>query len=118
MQQTSGTIGKLLVYKRYKDKTVVSKLPDMSSRVLSEKQKETNERMRLANIYAKYLYRTEEGKSKARERLKVPAHKSLFHSLVKEHLDQRRHLPLRQVKDNLIKDIPVDYLPSSKSEGL
>jgi hypothetical protein len=66
--------------------------------VLSEKQKETNERMRLANMYAKYLYRNEDGKAKARIRLQTPPHKSLFHALVKEHLDQHRHLTLEQVK--------------------
>jgi len=54
---------------------------DMSKRVLSEKkQKESNERMRLATIYAKYMYKTDEGKIKARIRLKLPAHKSLFHA--------------------------------------
>ena|ERR1700676_2442801 len=104
LQNASGSVGKMLVYKRYHDKTVVSKMPDMSKRVLSEKQKECNERMRLATIYAKYMYRTEEGKIKARIRLKLPAHKSLFHALVKEHLDQHRHLTLQQVEDNFMKD--------------
>jgi len=102
LQQASGTIGKQIVYKKYYDKTVVSKMPDMSKRVLSEKQLESNERMRLANVYAKYIYRTEEGKLKARIRLKLPAHKSLFHALVKEHLDLNRHLPLQQVEETLI----------------
>jgi hypothetical protein len=101
LQDTSGTIGGLLVFRQYKDKTVVSKVPNMSNRVLSEKQKETNERMRLANIYAKYSYRTDEGKTKARDRLQVPAHKSLFHALVKEHLDLHKHLTLEQVKGTI-----------------
>ena len=38
--------------RRYYDKTVVSKMPDMSKRVLSEKQKESNERMWLATNMA------------------------------------------------------------------
>jgi hypothetical protein len=106
VQQASGSIGKMIVYKKYYDKTVVSKMPDMSKRVLSEKQKESNERMRLATIYAKYMYRTEEDKIKARIRLKLPAHKSLFHALVKEHMDLHRHLPLEEVEDNFMKDLP------------
>src|SRR5882757_7638518 len=104
LQQASGAVGKQIVYKKYYDKTVVSKMPDMSNRVLSEKQVESNERMRLANVYAKYIYLTEEGKIKARIRLKLPAHKSLFHALVKEHLDLNRHLPLQQVEETLMKD--------------
>jgi hypothetical protein len=106
LQNASGAVGRMIVYKRYHDKTVISKMPNMSNRVLSEKQKESNERMRLATIYAKYMYRTEEGKIKARIRLKLPPHKSLFHALVKEHLDQHRHLPLQEVKDTFLKDIP------------
>src|SRR5450432_3661429 len=106
LQNASGSIGKQLVFKRYYDKTVVSKMPDMSKRVLSEKQIESNERMRLATIYAKFMYKTEEGKIKARIRLKLPAHKSLFHALVKEHLDLHRNLTLEQVEDDFMKDIP------------
>ena len=108
LQNSSGTVGKLLVFKRYYDKTVISKCPDMSRRKLTEKQKESNERMRLATLYAKYMYRTEERKIKARIRLMPPAHKSLFHALVKEHLDQHKHLPLDQVQRDFLKDIPDD----------
>jgi hypothetical protein len=106
LQNASGSVGRMIVYKRYYDKTVISKMPDMSKRVLSEKQIESNERMRLATIYAKFMYKTEEGKIKARIRLKLPAHKSLFHALVKEHLDLHRNLTLEQVEDDFMKDIP------------
>jgi hypothetical protein len=105
-RQVSGTVGGMFVYKNYYDKTVISKKPDMSKRVLSEKQLESNERMRLATIYAKFIYKTEEGKIKARIRLKLPAHKSLFHALVKEHLDQHRQMPLEEVERTLLNDIP------------
>ena len=98
MQNTSGTLGKELVFKRYYDKTVVSRMPDMSRRVLSEKQIELNERMRLANWYAKQNYRTEADKIKARIRLKLPAHKSLYHALVKEHLDLNMPLKLEDIQ--------------------
>jgi hypothetical protein len=106
LQNASGTVGKMLVYKRYYDKTVVSKMPDMSRRVLSEKQKESNERMRLATIYAKHMYSTDERKIKSRIRLKLPVHKSLFHALVKEHLDLHKHLTLEQVYEGFMKDLP------------
>lgn len=81
-------------------------MPDMSKRVLSEKQLESNERMRLATIYAKFIYQTEEGKIKARIRLKLPAHKSLFHALVKEHLDRHRQIPLEKVERTFMEDNP------------
>lgn len=101
MEGVSGAIGKQIVFKRYHGKTVVSKMPDMSKRVLSEKQLEQNERMRVATIYAKYIYKTEEGKIIARIRLKLPAHKSLFHALVKEFLDQNKLLSMDEMYKNL-----------------
>ncbi len=81
-------------------------MPDMSKRVLSEKQKESNERMRLATIYAKYMYETEERKMQSRIRLKLPAHKSLFHALVKEHMDLHRTMPLEEVERTFMTDLP------------
>jgi hypothetical protein len=101
MEGVSGAIGREIVFKKYYGKTVVSRMPDMSKRVLSEKQKEQNERMSLATIYAKYMYKTEEGKIIARIRLKLPAHKSLFHALVKEFLDQNKLLTLEEMNKNL-----------------
>ena len=97
LSQVSGKIGGLLIYKKYYDKTVVSKVPDMSNRVLSEKQIESNERMKLANLYARFIYKNEPLKHQAIIRLKVPAHKSLYHALVKEHMDKFRNLPLGEV---------------------
>lgn len=86
LNNVSGKIGGLIILKKYYDKTVISKIPDMSRRVLSEKQKEANERMKNANQYARYFYSTEENKLRSRMRLKLPAHKSLYHGLVKEYL--------------------------------
>ena len=97
MKNASGSIGKELVFKRYYDKTVVSKMPDMSKRVLSAKQIESNERMWLATKYAKAWYKIEEEKIKARIRLKLPAHKSLFHAMVKEYLDLHKHQTLEEM---------------------
>jgi hypothetical protein len=96
VQNASGSIGKEIVFKRYYDKTVISKMPDMSGRVLSEKQIESNERLRMSNLYAKFIYKTEEGKLVARIRLKLPPHKSLFHALVKEYLNTFKSVPLEE----------------------
>ena len=96
-KQVTGTVGRQIVYKKYYDKTVISKKPDMSRRILSEKQLESNARMRLANDYARLIYSTEEGKMQARIRLKVPPHKSLYHAVVKAHLDENRHIPLAEL---------------------
>lgn len=104
LKQVSGSLD-IIVYKKYYDKTVISKKPDMSNRVLSEKQKESNERLRLANLYARFIYNTEESKMAARIRLKLPAHKSLFHALVKEHLNLYRHLPLDEVEKTIGQNI-------------
>ena len=85
----SGKVAGDIVYKTYYDKTVLSKVPDMSKRVLSKKQIEWNHKMIAANEYAGSFYEAEEDKVKARIRLKLPAHKSLYHALVKEYLDGR-----------------------------
>jgi hypothetical protein len=97
MQNASGAIGKEIVFKRYYDKTVISKMPNMSERVLSEKQMESNERLRMANLYAKFIYKTVEGKLAAMIRLKLPPHKSLFHALVKEYLITFKSLTLEEL---------------------
>ena len=102
LHQVSGMFGNQIVFKKYYDKTVLSKKPDMSKRVLSQKQIEWNERMMMATNYASFVYKTEEGKMKARIRLKLPAHKSLFHALVKEHLDK--------FKDTSVDKIDTDEL--------
>ena len=107
LKNASGSVGKELVFKRYYDKTVVSKMPDMSKRVLSAKQMESNERMRLATIYAKAWYKIEEERIKARIRLKLPAHKSLFHALVKEHLDMHKNQMLEEVNRNFSSEFPT-----------
>jgi hypothetical protein len=86
----SGTVAGDVVYKTYYDKTVISKKPDMSNRVLSEKQKEMTRRMIAANAYAGHYYASEEERIKARIRLKLPSHKSLYHALVKEWMDKEK----------------------------
>lgn len=98
----SGMLGKEIIFKNYYDKTVVSKRPNMSKRVLTEKQKDWNWRMKYANAYAKNIYQIKDGRMKERVRLCLPPHKSLFHALVKEHLDK--------FKNSTLEDISLSFL--------
>ena len=93
----TGMFGKELVFKKFYDKTVISKRPDMSNRVLSEKQMEWNRRMQYANAYAREIYKNKEDRMKERIRLSLPPHRSLFHALVKEHLDKYKRLSLEDI---------------------
>jgi hypothetical protein len=112
MQLLSGQVGGLLVFKTYKDKTVVSKVPNMTKRVLSPKQIESNQRMRLANKYAKYQYGNEERKSNAAERLNIASHKSLYYALVKEFLDSHKNMSLEEADADCRKiTYPVPVIP-------
>jgi hypothetical protein len=97
MKLISGMLGKEVIFKNYYEKTVVSKKPDMSKRVLTEKQKDWNWRMKYANAYAKNIYGNKEGRMKERVRLSLPPHKSLYHALVKEHLDKYKDLTLDDI---------------------
>ena len=59
MQKLSGHLGKQIVFKQYGDKTVVTKYPDMSKRVLSPAQRRINEIMQEANYEAKRILASE-----------------------------------------------------------
>ncbi|GAO45712.1 hypothetical protein [Flavihumibacter petaseus] len=54
LNQLSGKVGEL-VFKKYGDVVIVSKVPDMSSRKLSEKQIKRNEIMKSGSKYAKAM---------------------------------------------------------------
>ena len=54
----SGSIGKEIVFKRYGNKTVVSRYPDMSRVKATERQRQQRHEMRLANAYAKLVTRS------------------------------------------------------------
>jgi predicted nucleotidyltransferase len=83
----TGVSGKLknIVVKQYKDKTVVTGVPDMSGRKLSQKQKDANERMRFAIVSAKKTIADPRLKQRACEMLKVPPNK-VFRAIVKQFL--------------------------------
>ena len=55
-----GALGKEIVFKQYKDKTVVSRYPDMSNVQPSERQLEQRRLMREASAYASKVKRDPE----------------------------------------------------------
>lgn len=80
----SGQLNKEVVFKQYGDKTIVSKYPDMSKRVLTPKQLHAQEIMMEANYKAKYIMADEELSREAQARLNVTRNK-LYTALVKEY---------------------------------
>jgi hypothetical protein len=84
MQKMSGQLGKELVFKQYGNKTVVTKYPNMSRRVLSEKQLRINEIMADANYHAKGILANEELRNAAQVRLNT-TRKKLYTALIKEY---------------------------------
>ncbi len=84
LSKASGRLGNMIV-KQYGDKTVISAFPNMSRRKLTPKQKELNQRMKMANLAAKALTRNAVEKQRACELLRLPGNK-VFRALVKEYL--------------------------------
>ena len=83
----TGVSGKLkdVVVKQYGDKTVVTAVPNMSSRKLSAKQKQSNERMQDAIRTARHIVGNPRVKQRACEMLQVPPNK-VFRAIVKQYL--------------------------------
>lgn len=84
-----GAIGKQLIVKQYKDKTVLSAMPDFSRRKLSPKQIENNKRMVEANNYAQTILADDEQRNEAQIRLNVLRNK-LYYALIKENYQLER----------------------------
>jgi hypothetical protein len=85
----SGQLNKELVFKQYGDKTIVSKYPDMSKRVLTPKQLRTQEIMEEANYKAKHIMANEELSRAAQARLNVTRNK-LYTALIKEYFSEAK----------------------------
>jgi hypothetical protein len=83
----SGRIGNIVI-KQYKDKTVISAVPDMAGRKLSPKQKAANKLMRDANVYARHIMADAKVKAEACRQLKVTPNK-LYRALVKDFLQNK-----------------------------
>jgi uncharacterized protein (DUF433 family) len=83
----SGRAGNLVV-KNYSGKIVISKVPDMSRRKLTEKQKEYNVLMKLANMFAQGVTENPGKKQEASEVLGVPYNK-VYRALIKEYVKRK-----------------------------
>ena len=86
-QGLSGAIGKEIVFKRYADKTVVTKYPNMKNTVPSAAQKTQRIKFKEAHNYAKNI--NDNPVSKAAFALKIPAGKSVYRWAVKEYMKGR-----------------------------
>ena len=80
-----GTIGKEIVFKRYADKTVVSKYPDMSKVKTSKRQRAQRDLLKEANAYASTILRDPELRKRFEKKLK--AGESVFHKAKKEFFE-------------------------------
>src|SRR3989442_106330 len=85
----SGQMNKEIVFKQYGDKTVLSKYPDMSKRVLSPKQEQMLVRMQEANYVVREIMANEELTSAAQVRLNVTRNK-LYTALIKEYFKSQK----------------------------
>jgi hypothetical protein len=83
----SGRIGNIVI-KQYKDKTVISAVPDMDGRKLSSRQKAANDLMRDANAYARHIMADAKLKAEACRQLEVTPNK-LYRALVKDFLKNK-----------------------------
>jgi valyl-tRNA synthetase len=85
MHGVRGGIGKQLVFRKYREKTVVSAYPDMSERKLSRKQIRQTNRMKIANSEVRRIKADAKLRDAAQLRLNVTRNK-LHHALLKEIL--------------------------------
>src|SRR5689334_12507917 len=92
MQNVSGHVARQIVFKKYGEKTVVSKYPDMSQRELTSKQLRVNEIMANANYRAKGIIADPTLKNEALLRLNVTTNR-LYTALVKEYFKAEKDKP-------------------------
>jgi hypothetical protein len=97
----SGKLGNIIV-KQYENQTVITAVPDMSRRKLTQKQKDANEQMQMAITAAQELTSTPQLKQRACEMLKVEPNK-VFRAIVKQWL-------LTNGEDNIFKETEQEKL--------
>ena len=88
LEVISGSIGKEVVFKRYKDKTVVSKFPDMSKVKATKRQKNQRKQITEANAYASTINRDPKLRAKYEKKLKPG--ESVYHYAIKEFFEKRK----------------------------
>ena len=84
LQGARGQIGKQLVFKRYGDRTIVTRYPDMSRVKRSRLQKASTALFKEAVAYAQSILRDEK-KRKAFAK-KLPRRKSIYHAAISEFM--------------------------------
>jgi hypothetical protein len=89
MINSSGHIDKQIVFKRYGEKTVISKYPNMSKVKRSDKQKRMNDMMEAANEAAHQVIDDDQLKMEAQIRLDVSTNK-LYTALVREFFQHHK----------------------------
>jgi len=95
LQLLSGQMNKQIVFKQYGGKTVISKYPDMSKVVFTNKQLQVQEKMYEANFTAKGIMANEELASAAQVRLNVTRNKP-YTALIKEYFKNHKEDSLKQ----------------------
>lgn len=88
-EKAFGHVGKQFVFKRYGDRTLITKYPNMKNRILSEKQLKNNQRMEEANYAARTIMADEAQRMAAQVRLNVTSNK-LYTSLIREYFAKER----------------------------
>src|SRR5690349_5582322 len=86
LTQLQGGLGKQLVVKQYRDKTVVTKYPDMRRVKPSELQKDMRTVFAAAVAYAQAINRNKQ--QKAAYQQKVKKGQSVYHYALQEYLEQ------------------------------
>ena len=82
----SGALGKEIVFKQYKDKTVVSRYPDMSKHQATERQRIQRKAMTEANAYASRIKRDPVLRAEYEKKLKPG--ESVFHYAKNEFFER------------------------------
>lgn len=105
----SGRAGNMVI-KNYGDKVVISTLPDMSKRKLTEKQLELNSLMRKANGVAKAMIENPRLKAEACAVLHLPSNK-VYRAIVKEYIKRKGNVedlfPSVQIEE--YRNIPINH---------
>src|SRR3569833_3883758 len=84
----SGALGKEIIFKKYKDKTVVSRYPDMSKHKPTERQKVQRDLLKEANAYASRIKRDPVLRAQYEKKLKQG--QSVFHYAKSEFFEKRK----------------------------
>jgi hypothetical protein len=98
-----GAIGKKFVVKRYKGrKTVVTRFPDMSGVVASEKQKERRDLFREAVVWAKWIISDEHRKLAFKNTLPRKKRKKVYQAALQMYMREKGNKQwVRKVLENM-----------------